>query len=236
MLVTKCAKTGLLLKMREKNWRVTLFKSYILCAALVLLPGCVFGSSIVIDYSWAQVGNTGNTYIYTYSVYNNGSLPGTPTGMVPLQIFDILFDPTLYQETSITNVTPEPLNTQWSPTILSSVGSEPAAFDAESQSGIAVGNTVSGFAVEFNYLGQGNPGSQPFEIYNLTNALEPPYTMIQTGSTQLAGAPEPSSGSYLVGILLVCGVWAVRRKLVQHSPRIGQGMTQAYSKELIRLS
>jgi hypothetical protein len=213
--------------MREKNWRVTLFKSYILCAALVLLPGCVFGNSIIIDYSWAQVGNTGNTYIYTYSVDNNGMLPG----MAPIQVFDILFDPTLYQETSITNVTPEPLNTQWSPTILSSVGSSsPAAFDAESQSGIAAGNTVSGFAVEFNYLGQGNPGSQPFEIYNLS------FNMIQTGSTQLAGAPEPSSGSYLVGILLVCGVWAVRRKLVQDSPRIGQGMTKAYSKELIRLS
>jgi len=224
MLVTKCAKTGLLLKMREKNWRVTLFKSYILCAALVLLPGCVFGSSIVIDYSWAQVGNTGNTYIYTYSVDN------MPTGTFPVQVFDILFDPTLYQETSITNVTPEPLNTEWSPTILFSVGSEPAAFDAESQSGIAVGDTVGGFAVEFNYLGQGSPGSQPFEIYNLS------YTMIQSGTTQLAGAPEPSSGSYIVGILLVCGVWAVRRKLVQHSPRSGEGTTQAYSKELIRLS
>jgi hypothetical protein len=194
---------------------VMLFKSYILCAALALLPGCVFGDSIIIDYSSTQVGNTGNTYIDTYSVTNNGTLPGTPPGTVPLQIFDILFDPTLYQEASIVNVTPDPLNTQWSPTILFAVGSEPAAFDAESQSGIAVGDTLSGFAVEFNYLGQGNPGSQPFEIYNLSNDLEPPFTVIQVGSTQLAGVPEPSSGSYVIGILLVCGVWTIRRKLVQ---------------------
>lgn len=199
-----------------------MFKSCILCVALVLLPGFVFGDSIVIDYSLTRVGNTGNTYIDMYSVYNNGTLPGMlipggPSGMVPIQIFDILFDPTLYA--SITNVTPEPLNTQWSPTILFSVGSEPEAFDAELQSGIAVGDTVSGFAVEFNYLGLGNPGSQPFDIYNLTelyNSLNPipPFTLIQMSSTQ-AVAPEPSSGSYIIGILLVCGGWTIRRKLVQ---------------------
>jgi hypothetical protein len=193
---------------REKKLEVVMLsRSYILCAALVLLSGRGFADTVIIDYSVAQVGNTGNTYIYTYSIDNNGTLPG----MAPVQLFDIFFDPALYQQASITNVTPAPLNTQWSPTILFGVGSDPAAFDAESFPGIAVGSTVSGFAVEFNYLGQGLPGIQPFEIYNPNTFAE-----IQLGSTQLfqsgSAAPEPSTGSCILGMLLLGGVWTFRRQ------------------------
>jgi hypothetical protein len=193
-----------------------LSRSYILCVALVLLCGRGFGdllsgNSVSIDYSVTQVGTTGDTFIYNYTVDNSSTLP--------VQSFDIFFDPTLYQESSLTNVTPDPLlNSETE--ILFGVGpASPPAFDYYAQTGgIAAGTSVGGFEVEFVWLGEGVPGVQPFEISNPVS-----FAVIQTGSTQLAPsgvAPEPSTGSCMIGVLFACGVWMARRRFVQ---RLRQG-------------
>jgi hypothetical protein len=188
---------------------VMLFRSYVVCVALLLLPSHAVGASILIDYTVTQVGTTGNTYIYNYTVDNNGTLPG----MAAVELFDIVFDPALYQETSLTNITPDPLNSEWTPTILFSVGgASPPEFDAESETGgIAAGTSVSGFEVEFDWLGQGLPGVQPFEIDSPSN-----FSTIQIGVTQpLPAVPEPATGSSLLGALLACGAWMARREFVK---------------------
>jgi hypothetical protein len=186
---------------------VMLSRFYVVCVALLLLAGHAFGEVVSIQYTVTQVGTTGNTFVYDYTVDNNGTLPG----MAPVQLFDIFFDPTLYQETSLANVTPDPLNSEWTPIILFSVGgNNPPAFDAESDTaGIATGTSVSGFEVEFNWLGQGLPGDQPFEIDSPSN-----FSTIQIGVTQPPpGVPEPATGPCMFGLLLVYGAWLARRKL-----------------------
>ena len=52
-----------------------LFRSYILCAALLLLSGRGFSDSIVIQSSLTQVGTTWKTYIYDYTVDKNRTVP-----------------------------------------------------------------------------------------------------------------------------------------------------------------
>jgi hypothetical protein len=136
-------------------------------------------ASVVIGYNVAALG--GSEYQYNYSVYNDGSLgPG-----VPVQLFDIFFTPALYEAGSLDIVTPSPLSSQWSEVILSSVGTAPADYDAFALSGgIPVGATVSGFAVQFQWIGQGLPGAQPFEISDPNT-----FAVLQSGQT----APEPST-------------------------------------------
>lgn len=184
---------------------------FILGAAVAMLPVIGFCGSISIMRSVTQVSGSPNTFVYTYTVSNDGSLPGGE----PIQAFDIYFDPTIYNESSLQNVTPEPLNSQWLPQILFSVGSVPAAFDVEAQNGgITAGNSLGGFAVEFTSLSPNLPAVQAFDIYDPANFAQP----IFSGFTSTVGpvAPEPSSFSLaLVVLILASAVWAVRLK---HSP------------------
>jgi hypothetical protein len=215
-------------------------RCFILCAAIALLSGSAFGDGISISYGLSQVGNTGNTYIYTYSVTNNG-----PTAT---QIdLDIYFDPSLYQQSSLTILTPNPCtgnctpSLSWSQEILDSVNppatyQDFAAFDAESPAGgIPVGNTVSGFEVEFTWLGATGtlPGIQPFDVYEPPSYSQP----IQADSMtrNIAAAPEPATLFYMFGILFVCVVWTVSRKLL-YSLREGNIPSLECAKSKLNLS
>ena len=151
------------------------------CVAIILLSTQAVAGTVSIDYNLTGLG--GNVYRYNYTVHNNG--PG------PIQLFDIFFDPALYQESSLSVVTPSPLSSQWSEIFLSSLPGIPAAFDAMAlNGGIPAENTVSGFAVQFNWLGQGVPGSQPFEIQDPVS-----FAVLQSGAT----APEPAA-VWMLGI------------------------------------
>ena len=193
-----------------------LSRSIALCVALIALPAMGFCGAIQITYSLTPVNNEPNTYIYTYSVFNDGSLPGSE----PVELFDINFDPTLYQETSLTDVTPNPLSSEWSTEILHSAGSSPAMFDAlELSPGITAGNTVSGFAVEFVYLGQGLPGAQTFSI---SDPNTEPIPTLQTGTTVVGAdeaTPEPPTGFMLLCGLLLCSAWTLREKISGNAGR-----------------
>ena len=114
-----------------------------------------------VQYSLVALG--GNDYRYVYSVTNDGSLGSG----VALQLFDVLFDPTQYLESSLTITTPSPLSGDWDQMFLASAPGVSAAYDALALAGgIADGTTVAGFAVDFTWIGTGAPGSQPYEIYD----------------------------------------------------------------------
>lgn len=185
-----------------ESWRFfVLIRTWVLSSLAILLSFPAGASTLVFNYDVISLG--GQQYQYNYSVYNNGSLGAG----VPVQIFDIDFDPALYSALSV--ATPDPLALQWNETFLTPVGSGPADFDVEAangNNGIAVGTTVSGFAVDFTWLGGvgSQPGSQQFEIDDENFAL------LQTGDTvpdTVQIAPEPSAFSLLlVGTGVAMGI------------------------------
>jgi hypothetical protein len=100
-----------------------------------------------------------------------------------IQAFDILFDSALYLESSLTSVSPPEITAVWDELILTSAPGLPAFYDVQAltgNDGIAPGATVSGFAVEFTWLGDpAGPGIQPFLIYDLDD-LGPPLLQVST--------------------------------------------------------
>jgi hypothetical protein len=171
-----------------------LFKPFALCAAVMLLLSLPASAvTAVMLYNTTPLG--GSVYRYDYSIQNNGSLGAG----VPIQLFDILFDPSLYLESSLLSVTPDPPASQWTEQFLTSLPGVPAAYDVMALGGgIPDGSTVSGFAVRFTWLGPGLPGSQPYRIYSPST-----FELLESGIT---GAPEPA-GFCLIGISLALGAW-----------------------------
>jgi hypothetical protein len=141
----------------------------------------------------------GNSYRYTYNIGNDGSLPGG----VSVELFDILFPTNLYDESSLKIVSSPALSTDWSQIILASAPGVPAAFDVSAiTGGIPVGDSVSGFAVQFAWLGgTDGPASQVYQVFNPNT-----FKVLQSGTTtpeQPSGVPEPSALMLLsVGLLL----------------------------------
>lgn len=133
----------------------------------------------IIDYSLTSLGGT--QYRYDYTVTND-TLGGA------IELFDISFDPALYDESSLTVVSGAGVSAAWSESLLASAPGFDALYDAYALSGgIAVGASQSGFAVEFNWLGAGGPGAQLFEIYDATT-----FALIDTGITTLLSGPGPT--------------------------------------------
>ena len=164
--------------------------------------------AISIDYQLQNIG--GNRYQYVYTVTNDGSLGAG----VPVRLFDVLFDITLYDENTLAITTTAPLSADWNEMILLPVPGDPTAYDAFSATvGIPVGQSVSGFTVAFDWLGAGTPGTQPFEIYDPTT-----FALLESGTTrQLAIPPTNGNGAaniptlsewvmiFLIGTLLMVG-------------------------------
>jgi hypothetical protein len=154
-----------------------------ICVPMIFLA---FQASADTVISSALTDLGGSEYQYTYSVFNDGSLGPS----VSIQLFDIFFNPALYEAGSLDIVTPNPPSSQWSEEILASVGTTSADYDVFAlDGGIPVGDTVSGFAVQFEWIGQGLPGAQPFEISDPNT-----FDVLQSGETTLPGpTPEPST-------------------------------------------
>lgn len=172
-----------------------LLRFCLLCGAAALLSNPVRGGVVEVGYQLANLG--GNQYQYNYWVSNNGSLPSGN----PVQLFDIVFDPLLYQNGSLNIVTPDPPKSDWSEQVLTAIDPGlPMDYDALAlNGGIFAGSSVNGFAVQFRWIGQGLPGPQPFKIYSPRD-----FSVLQNGETT---TPEPSF-FWLIGTVLV--YWAFR--------------------------
>jgi hypothetical protein len=171
-------------------------KVVVVSLGLLLPVSAIASPSISISYTLVPMG--GNSYKYVYSITNNGTL----TGSAPVQLFDILFDTSQYQESSLQIVTPPNLNAQWSQEILTGIPPAiPAAYDALALAGgVPAGTTVTGFAVQFTWQGTGTPGPQPFEIYDPVS-----FALLQSGQTTSAPVSVPAA-SVLSLILISVGL------------------------------
>jgi len=155
-------------------------------------------NAATIHYDLVSLGS--NDYRYEYTVTNDGSLGNG----VALELFDIMFDPELYAELTLTIVTPTPPGGDWDEMILASAPSVPASYDVLAlNGGIADGVSASGFAVTFSWLGVGSPGSQVFAIYDPQT-----YQLLEEGTT-LAQAVVPVPASLWLMFTGLLGMWQI---------------------------
>lgn len=154
----------------------------------LLAGGCLLftitQSALAINITYSLTSLGGNNYRYQYSLFNNGSLgAGVAVGG-----FDIAFNPASYSEPSLTIVTPAALQADWSEQIIPSFLAVPTVYDVLALSGgLADGATLSGFAVEFQWLLSGLPGPQSFEIFDPIT-----FAVLESGLTVAADGPGPT--------------------------------------------
>jgi len=124
---------------------------------------------------------SGNQWSYEYTVHND-------TLSSDIEWFAIYFDYNLYENLQILST---PSN--WDPLVFQPDTGLPSdgVYDIFALStGIAPSSSLSGFILQFDYLGIGTmPGSQAFEIF------DPSFNIIDTGSTSLSVGqqiPEPN--------------------------------------------
>ena len=142
---------------------------------------CLFASSGLDAANteiWYETTDLGSgRWEYTYTVYNLSLEVG-------IEEFTIWFDYGLFDNLLVT--TPE-TPAGWDQIVVQPepVLEDDGFYDAETlDSGIGIGESVSGFAVSFDWLGGGQPGSQFYEIID-------PVTLetIESGWT----IPEPAT-------------------------------------------
>ncbi|MBL8350363.1 MAG: hypothetical protein JNL87_08595 [Burkholderiaceae bacterium] len=179
-----------------------------LVAALAVVAG-VAGVSVpatagpvTIGYELVALG--GSTYEYRYTV-TNVSLA------TPVSLFSIEFDTALYDETSLTSKSSGIAGWVESFSATPQPPGLPAVYDVYNLSDpLDIGESATGFAVEFVWLGTGTPGSQPFKIYDIAN-----FDVLDSGSTTLAGSPPnpmPEPSAALLTALALLGAAAATRQ------------------------
>ena len=156
------------------------FVRYGVCCVL-LLSATVFGSLTKIVYSTADLG--AGRWEYTYDVYNLSLTE-------EIQEFTIWFGIGDYDNLVIE--TDDPPSSSWDELVWEPepVIGDDGGYDALAQNlNIAVGENVYGFAVSFDWLGAGEPGSQFYEIINpdTFETIEGGYTVPEPATLWLLG-------------------------------------------------
>ncbi|MBN1765002.1 MAG: PEP-CTERM sorting domain-containing protein [Sedimentisphaerales bacterium] len=137
---------------------------------------------------------SGNSWQYTYDIRNISLTAG-------IEEFTIWFDYGLYENLAIT--TPDPPAGDWDEIVWQPeplIGDD-GGYDGRAEVStlaIAPGETVSGFAVSFDWLGTGVPGAQFYEIIDPDD-----FSTLDSGYT----VPEPAT-IFLFGL----GVVAIRKR------------------------
>ena len=167
-------------------------------AALVLLSAASMSNAIpMVEFALEDLG--GDMFRYNYTIHNDHSIDT----VVEINTF---FDPVLYDTTSLGN---ETAPGRWLPFVDDL--SDPAIYQAvdfsmDPSSGVPPMTSLSGFSVDFLWLGSGLPGAQPFELLT-TNFLDP---LIQ-GMTTTTAVPLPPA-IFLLGSALGMGAIRVRKR------------------------
>ena len=157
-------------------------------AALAVILCAPAANAALIEFTATSLGD--NSWRYDYSVTND-------TLADPLGYFVIDFDLDLYS-----NLRDQSGPLGWDILLLQPDPLIPAGgvFDALAlDGGIALGTTLSGFALTFDFLGAGAPGSQPFTVLNF-GTFEP----VESGvATDVRSVPEPGTWSLMLPALLL---------------------------------
>lgn len=111
-----------------------------------------------LSYQVVSLGTPGR-YEYRYTITNT-SLAS------PLSWFSVDFSTSLYEESTLAVTSTG--TSDWAEQILGSVLGNPAQYDAYRTvgAGLGIGQSFSGFAVAFTWLGAGTPGAQAFTVYD----------------------------------------------------------------------
>lgn len=142
-----------------------------------------------IIYETSDLG--GGRWQYTYEVANTGLT-------VPIEEFTVWFDYDLYANLAVETPT---IPAGWDQIVLQPepVLLDDGAYDAKTLgAGISLGQTLSDFAVSFDFSGIGEPGPQPYDIIDPQT-----FQTIDSGTT----VPEPATL-----LLLGLGGMILRRK------------------------
>ncbi len=152
-------------------------------------------SSTTLTYTATNLG--GDSWRYDYTL-GNDTLDG------PLREVTVYFDLGVYANLAVVASPPE-----WNSLVVQPDAGLPDAgfFDSlAAAGGLAPGAVLPGFAVSFDYLGGGTPGSQLFEIVN-----PEPFGVIDGGNTAVV-LPAPAAGWLLGTTWLAVGWRAGRRR------------------------
>ena len=159
------------------------------------LPAASASFYTKIEYSTTQLET--NRWQYTYDVTNISLTE-------PIKEFTIWFNYGKYDNLAIETQNPPAGNWDeivWQPDpVIDSNGGYDGLVEVTA-SAIGIGQTVSNFAVSFDWLGEGTPGSQFYEIINPTT-----FETIDSGWT----VPEPATA-----LVLSFGLLLLRRSLRQ---------------------
>lgn len=136
-----------------------------------------------ISYTLTNLGS-GN-WEYSYTITNTTFASG-------LYVFDIYFPSVSSADYSnYSNITEvaNPDSTNWLTTVYApSAPNLGGIYDAFAlTTPIALGQSLSGFAVKFTYSGTATLGAQYFEFYDTS------YNLLESGTTTAAPVPEPST-------------------------------------------
>ena len=159
--------------------------SITLLLLVMAIPASSPADLVTIAYETSDLG--ANRWQYTYTVENVALTEY-------VEEFTIWFQFGLFD--SLAMETPDPPASEWDELVIQPdpVLTDDGFYDALTLTdGIGIGESVEGFAVSFDWLGSGEPGSQPFEIIDPVtfetlyegNTVPEPMTFLMAGTILL---------------------------------------------------
>lgn len=155
-----------------------------------------------ITYSLEELGSS--RWKATYQVYNQGET-------VDLEWFSVYFEYGFYD--GLTIETPSPLSEQWDqkawdPFLIDTLPFSGIYDAATTLSAIKPGDSVSGFSISFDWLGETPPtGGQPIEIYGVY-----PDEPLKAWSGRTIYIPEPTTLLLLTSGVMLTNCKHYRRR------------------------